>query len=96
MKLRDMYETISPLLIETKATSITLGLSRRFFLFSLMGKIIRRIEDDPYLNFISLLKYYKILMLLTRVSFANAKILKLKRKASLSLKRKRTDRVSFS
>ena len=61
MKLREMYETISPLLIETKATSITLGLSKRFFLFTLMGKIFKRIEDDPYLNFISLLKYYKVL-----------------------------------
>ena len=61
MKIKEMFETISPLLIEAKSTSITLGLSRRFFLFSLMGKIIRKIEDDPYLNFISLLKYYKIL-----------------------------------
>ena len=57
MKIKEMFETISPLLIEAKSTSITLGLSRRFFLFSLMGKIIRKIEDDPYLNFISLLNY---------------------------------------
>lgn len=60
-KLKEMFETVSPLLIKPKTTSITVSLSKRFFLFQLMEKTLKVIEDDPYLNFISLLKNYKIL-----------------------------------
>lgn len=60
-KFKDMIEYVSPLLIKPKTTSITVTLSKRFFLFQLMKKTIQTIEDDPYLNFVSLLKNYKII-----------------------------------
>ncbi len=60
-KLNDIIEWISPLLIKPTSTSITISLSRRFFLFELMRKTVSAIEDEPYLNFISLLKNYKVL-----------------------------------
>lgn len=60
-KFKDMFEYVSPLLIKPKSTSITVSLSKRFFLFQLMKKTIQTIEDDPYLNFISLLRNYKII-----------------------------------
>jgi len=58
---RELFETISPILIRPTTTSITIGLSKRFLLFNLMKRVIKTIEDDPYLNFISLLKNYKVL-----------------------------------
>jgi len=61
IKIKEMLEKVSPVLIKPTTTSLTIGLSKRFFLFTLMNKAIRVIEDDPYLNFISLLKNYKIL-----------------------------------
>lgn len=61
IKLREMLQNVSPILIKPTPTSLTIGLSKRFFLFTLIKKAIRSIEDDPYLNFISLLKNYKIL-----------------------------------
>jgi N-formylglutamate amidohydrolase len=61
MKLKEVFETISPILIKPTSTSLTIGLSKRFLLFELMNKIIKTIEEDPYLNFISLLKNYKVL-----------------------------------
>jgi N-formylglutamate amidohydrolase len=57
----EIFEILSPILINPKSTSITIGISRRFFLFQLIKLLSKRIEDDPYLNFISLLKHYKIL-----------------------------------
>ncbi|MBN1645885.1 N-formylglutamate amidohydrolase [Candidatus Woesearchaeota archaeon] len=60
-KLNEIFHTISPILINAKKTSITVGLSKRFLLFQLMNHLTRRIEDEPYLNFISVLKNYKIL-----------------------------------
>lgn len=60
-KIKDLLANISPILINPTATSITIGLSRRFFIFRLIKQLARRIEDDPYLNFISVLKSYKIL-----------------------------------
>jgi len=59
--IRNMLKIVSPLLIKPTPTSITVGLSKRFFLFTLINKAIRTIEEDPYLNFVSLLKNYKIL-----------------------------------
>lgn len=61
IKIREMIQNISPILIKPTSTSLTISLSKRFFLFTLMNKAIRVIEDDPYLNFVSLLKNYKIL-----------------------------------
>jgi len=61
IKLRDMIKRISPILITPTTSSITISLSKRFFLFTIMEQVIKRIEDDPYLNFISLLKSYKVL-----------------------------------
>lgn len=60
-KFNDIIEQISPLLIKPTSTSITLSISKRFFLFELMRKAVTVIEDEPYLNFISLLKNYKVL-----------------------------------
>ncbi len=60
-KLNDIIEWISPLLLKPTSTSLTISLSRRFFLFELMRKTVAAIEDEPYLNFISLLKNYKVL-----------------------------------
>ena len=60
-KLNDLIEWISPLLVKPTATSLTISLSRRFFLFDLLRKAVAAIEDEPYLNFISLLKNYKVL-----------------------------------
>ncbi len=56
-----IFGTISPILITPTTTSVTISLSTRFILFTLMKKIINVIEEDPYLNFISLLKSYKVL-----------------------------------
>src|SRR3989338_61818 len=61
MKLRELLENISPVLVDPKSTSITVGISNRFFIFQLLKKLAEKIEDDPYLNFISILKSYKIL-----------------------------------
>lgn len=60
-KLRDMVKTVSPILLTPQTDSITIGLSKRFFLFNAINKAIKTIEDDPHLNFISVLKSYKIL-----------------------------------
>src|SRR3989338_463572 len=56
-----LFEKMSPVLITPTSTSITVGLSQRFFLFQLMRKAITMVENDPYLNFLSLLKGYKVL-----------------------------------
>ncbi|MAE42426.1 hypothetical protein CMO93_01530 [Candidatus Woesearchaeota archaeon] len=60
--LRKLFEQISPILInQPSSTSITIGLSKRFLIFQMLEKLTRRIEDDPHLNFISVLKNYKVL-----------------------------------
>jgi len=59
--LEKLIQKISPILITPTTDSITISLSRRFFLFYMMNKLIKSIENEPYLNFISLLKNYKIL-----------------------------------
>ena len=61
LNLKTLFETLSPLFVDTKPTSITIGISKRFFLFQFIRLLTRRIEDDPYLNFISVLKNYKVL-----------------------------------
>jgi len=60
-KIRDIIENLSPVLIGQNSASISIGLSKRFFIFQLLKKLTQKIEDDPYLNFISVLKNYKIL-----------------------------------
>ncbi len=60
-ELKMLFETISPIVINPSLTSLTVGISKRFFLFDLIQKLTKRIEDDPYLNFISALKHYKVL-----------------------------------
>ena len=61
MKFKELFETVSPIFINTKSLSITIGLSKRFFLFTLGKNLVSSLEEEPYLNFISLLKSYKIL-----------------------------------
>jgi N-formylglutamate amidohydrolase len=60
-KIREVIENISPILIRPGNSSITVGLSKRFFLFRMMNRIVNLIEEDPYLNFVALLKSYKVL-----------------------------------
>lgn len=60
-KLIDLIERISPILVSPNRASLTISLSRRFFLFQLVRSLVGVIEDDPHLNFIALLKNYKIL-----------------------------------
>ncbi|MFC1769317.1 N-formylglutamate amidohydrolase [Nanoarchaeota archaeon] len=59
-KKEKILSSLSPVLINKKS-SIGVGLSKRFFLYRLMKKTVDVIEEDPYLNFIALLKNYKIL-----------------------------------
>ncbi|MBT3407638.1 N-formylglutamate amidohydrolase [Candidatus Woesearchaeota archaeon] len=60
-KIKEVIESISPILIRSTTSSFTIGISKRFFLFKLMNKLITAIEEDPHLNFVSLLKNYKVL-----------------------------------
>lgn len=53
-------EKISPIILKTEEDSLKISISHRFFLFNIMKKIINRIEEDPYLNFIAILKNYKV------------------------------------
>ncbi len=61
IKSRDLFEQISPIIINPTSTSISIGLSKRFLIFQMLKRLTKRIEDDPYLNFISILKNYKVL-----------------------------------
>lgn len=60
-KLKKWFETVSPILISPKAASVTVALSGSFFLFRWLRKGFERLEEDPYLNFVSALKHYKLL-----------------------------------
>jgi N-formylglutamate amidohydrolase len=60
-ELKKFFESISPVLIEPDWTSVKIGLSKRWFVFEMMRKLADMIEEDPHLNFIALLKQYKIL-----------------------------------
>jgi len=61
LKWREILQIISPVLIKRSGYSITLGLSKRFLIFNLVGRLIKSLEEDPHLNFISIIKSYKIL-----------------------------------
>jgi len=60
-RIREILEGISPVLIKPGSDSVTIGVSKRFFLFKLMNRIINLIEEDPHLNFVAFLKSYKVL-----------------------------------
>ncbi len=59
-RIREFLENISPVLIRPTSSSLTIGISKRFFLFKLMNRLVNLIEEEPHLNFISVLKSYKI------------------------------------
>jgi len=59
-KIKEFMENLSPVLIRPSSSSLTISISKRFFLFKLMNRILNLIEEDPHLNFISILKSYKI------------------------------------
>lgn len=59
--IRELIETVSPILISPKKDSLTFTLSKRFLVFQAMSKLVSVIEEDPDLNFIALLKSYKVL-----------------------------------
>lgn len=58
-KIKQLFERVSPVTIDTDTTSLTVGISKRFLLFEAARKLARRIEDEPHLNFIASLKRYK-------------------------------------
>ncbi|MBR9690632.1 N-formylglutamate amidohydrolase [Candidatus Woesearchaeota archaeon] len=60
-KYKDIFEKLFPIMIKPSTYSLNISLSKRFFLFEIMNKIINTIEEDPHLNFIALLKSYKVL-----------------------------------
>ena len=60
-KIRDYLERITPILISPTTTSITISLSKRFFIFQVAKELFKVLEDQPYLTFISFLKNYKVL-----------------------------------
>jgi len=60
-KIKELISLISPIIINPSRTSLTVSLSKRFLMFQLLNRLTQKIEDDPYLNFISVLKNYKVL-----------------------------------
>jgi len=61
MDFREIIENISPILIRPKQSALTIGISKRFFLFQMMNRIVNAIQEDPHINFIAFLKGYKVL-----------------------------------
>ncbi len=57
----DIIKKVSPILVTPTSSSVTIGISKRFFLFTMLQRIINIIEEDPHLNFVALLKSYKVL-----------------------------------
>ncbi|MFH1849843.1 MAG: N-formylglutamate amidohydrolase [archaeon] len=60
-KISELLRYLSPVMINQNFNSISIGLSNRFLLFRAINELDRKISDEPYLNFISVLKFYKIL-----------------------------------
>jgi N-formylglutamate amidohydrolase len=58
---KNFLDNILPIMVDSNERSLNIGLSKRFFLFKMMNKTINLIEDNNFLNFVSLLKNYKIL-----------------------------------
>ncbi len=61
MKIKELLEELSPIMIDADLFSLKVSLSKRFLLFQLLREINKKIEDDPYLNFLSVLRNYKSL-----------------------------------
>lgn len=60
IKFKFILEQLSPVLIRLSSRSISFGLSERFLLFQFLNQASRKVEDNPYLNFVSIIKNYKI------------------------------------
>lgn len=60
-KIKEILQEISPIMIDADFSSLKISLSKRFLLFQLLQEINNKIEDDPYLNFLSVLRNYKAL-----------------------------------
>ena len=60
-KIKEILQELSPVIIDTDFLSLRISLSKRFLLFQLLQEINKKIEDDPYLNFLSVLRNYKAL-----------------------------------
>ena len=60
MKFKFILEQLNPFLIRLSSHSISFSLSDRFLLFQFLNQASRKIEDNPYLNFVSVIKNYKI------------------------------------
>ncbi len=61
IKIKEFIENFTPILLKHSSSSITFSLSKRFFIFKFLNKAVDVIENEPYLNFISLIKNYKVL-----------------------------------
>lgn len=60
-EIKQIIKIFSPILIRPQKTSINIGISKDFLLLQIIKRVIRKMEADPYLNFINELKYYKVL-----------------------------------
>jgi len=58
---KPIIERAMPILINLNSSSITVSMSKRFFLWQMIHNMARTIENDPHLNFVSVLKSYKVL-----------------------------------
>lgn len=59
-ELKNFIKFVSPVLIKPHKNSINIKLSKDFMLLQLAKSAIKKIEADPYLNFVNELKYYKV------------------------------------
>lgn len=59
--IKRLIKIVSPILVRPQKSAINIGFSKDFLLLQFIKSIIKKIESDPYLNFISALKYYKVL-----------------------------------
>ncbi len=59
-EIKRLIKMVSPILIRARKTSINIGISKDFLLLQLLKSAIKKITNDPYLNFVNELKYYKV------------------------------------
>lgn len=59
--IKQIIKIFSPILIRPQKASINIGISRDFLLLQIIKRALKRLEADPYLNFLNELKYYKVL-----------------------------------
>ena len=50
---------LTPIILQISKKGISISLSERFILFQLLGELHDKIEENPYLNFLSILSYQK-------------------------------------